>query len=154
MELWLAEYRRRIGGGEVPGAAPLFPVLGDDGKPLNKAFTPERLMASVKRWARRLEFPEGFCDRLTGHGFRAGGCSDAVNSGAMTKEEIQSQGRWKGDTYELYVHLAPGIVREALKEVSGVAALTGAERRSAQEADRERKLKEFIEDFIGKVRAA
>ena len=108
-----APSRPRQSCGRGTPDAPLFPDLDADGKPLGTHFEPMRLMGAVKEWMRALAFPDHFVGRLTVHGFRAGGCTDAINSGKMSKEEVQKQGRWTGATYEMYLHLAAVVVRES-----------------------------------------
>ena len=128
MERWLEHYRRASGGALAPDA-PLFPMLSESGAPLSEPFDPKKLLEQVRRWATDLGFPEDFVERLTVHGFRSGGCTDAINSGKMTKEEIQKQGRWSGPTYEMYVHLAASVVRESLRNTVTTAMRTPAELR-------------------------
>ena len=70
------------------------------------------------------------------HGFRSGGCSDAINAGKMSKEKIQKQGRWSGATYEMYVHLAASVVCDSLRDTVDAGMRTAAELRArASKAD-------------------
>ena len=127
MERWLDIYEHLLGHAIPPGA-PLFPVLEEDGSCTARSFEPASLMTTIKSWARALDFPEDFLNRLTFHGFRSGGCSDAINAGKMPKEQIQKQGRWSGHTYEMYIHLAAAVVCRSLFDTVGAASLTPGER--------------------------
>ena len=145
MERWLSCYRE-LCGGDPPSDAPLFPVIGADCRPRQSHLNPVTLLERFKRWLSQLGFPQDFIDRLTVHGFRSGGCSDAINSGRMSQEKIQKQGRWSGHTYEMYVHLAGSVVRESLLETIDTAILTPAERRALTAATSAR-VRAFIENF-------
>ena len=147
MERWL-EYYRHAQGGAVPPDAPLFPCLSSIGEPLDKHFHPKDLLVEVRRWCTCLEFDESFVGRLTVHGFRSGGCSDAINAGKMSKEKIQKQGRWSGATYEMYVHLAASVVCDSLRETVDVGMRTAAElRERASKADG--RIAAYIADLQG-----
>ena len=135
MERWL-EYYRHAQGGAVAHDAPLFPRLSALGKPLEQHFHPKDLLLEVRRWCTQLGFSEDFVERLTVHGFRSGGCSDAINAGKMSKEKIQKQGRWSGATYEMYVHLAASVVCDSLRDTVDAGMRTAAELRArASKAD-------------------
>ena len=147
MERWLAHYRA-ISGGSLAPDAPLFCELSALGTPTNTHFAPTALLVEVRRWATVLGFKPHFVERLTVHGFRSGGCSDAINSGKMTKEKIQKQGRWSGPTYEMYVHLAASIVRESLRESVTTAMRTPAELRAHASSAKSREAA-YLVDLLG-----
>ena len=135
MERWLKYYRRAAHCELAPGD-PLFPDLDAAGRPRSTHFEPTELLGAVRSWATQLDFPEHFIERLTVHGFRSGGCSDAINSGKMDKEKIQKQGRWSGATYDMYIHLAASVVRDSLRDSVMSAMRTPAElRENASVAD-------------------
>ena len=147
MERWLAHYRA-ISGGSLVSDAPLFCVMSALGTPTNTHYAPTALLVEVRRWATVLWFKPHFVERLTAHGFRSGGCSDAINSGKMTKEKIQKQGRWSGPTHEMYVHLAASIVRDSLRESVTTAMHTPAELRAHASSAKSREAA-YLVDLLG-----
>ena len=92
----------------------------------------KKFAEKIKGWCRDVGFPESFYSRVTLHGFRSGGCSDAINSG-MSKDQVKVQGRWSGYAVDTYIHLCGTLVRRALEEVVNEAALTTSERLDAEQ---------------------
>ena len=134
MHEWL-KCLRHLHGGAVPPTAHLFPELTDEGTPLDRAASADEFQALLRRWARDAGLPESFTERITLHGFRSGGCSDAVNSGRLSIQEIMRQGRWTSHCFEMYIHMHAGIVRENFRKATCDAALTVTERGAAKEAE-------------------
>ena len=114
-------------GGEVEPMDPLFPCIGARGQVLPQAAGPDGLMERIKRWSHELGFADEFVERLTPHGFRSGGCTDAINSGKMTDHKIRSQGRWSSHAYEMYIHLSARGIRGSLRDVIRSASRTVTE---------------------------
>jgi hypothetical protein len=65
---------------------------------------------------------------VTLHGFRSGGCTDAINSGKMTIYQIKAQGRWSSQAVEMYIHHSSKLVRDTLAEVIDEAGLSTGEK--------------------------
>ena len=131
MKRWLLLYQDATDGAlaEHPDW-PLFPKLDEHGTPTLEEATPDGLQATIRAWLSSVGLPAAFVDRVTLHGFRSGGCTDAINSKIMTSREIQRQGRWSSDAFEMYVHLKADAVRETLRDVIAEIALTRAERKT------------------------
>ena len=126
MARWLSVYRD-MAGGDLDPQAPLFPEIDDSGSLGTRGESIQSLMAAVKGWARAVRLPAEFVERLTPHGFRSGGCSDAINSG-VSHEEIRLQGRWTSHAYEMYIHLNSAAVRASFARVLKHAATCAADR--------------------------
>ena len=46
----------------------------------------DTFQSTIRRWVRAVVgLPDEFASRITLHGFRTGGCSDAINSGASVQ---------------------------------------------------------------------
>ena len=131
MQQWLLHYQRLAGVqlADYP-MWPLFPELDDGGLPTRGDASSDGLQATVRRWVAAVGLPEAFVERVTLHGFRSGGCSDAVNSGEMSAHEIRDQGRWTSNAFQMYIHLKADAVRETLRDVINEMALTRAEKKS------------------------
>ena len=105
---------------------PLFPAIDRGGRPTATTASADTFKLQLRAWASELGLPEAFCRRITLHGFRSGGCSDAYNAG-MKIEQIMEQGRWTSFAVHAYLHMRHGLVRRALEEVVTFAALTASE---------------------------
>ncbi|KAJ7733397.1 DNA breaking-rejoining enzyme, partial [Mycena maculata] len=83
-----------------PGSAPLFEGL--DGKPLHyKVFVAGIRTALTAAGI----YPSGF----VGHSFRRGAASEAAAAG-YSDYEIQLLGRWRSDSYKLYIENSPSRI--------------------------------------------
>ena len=102
----------------------------------------------MRRWTRSVGLPEEFCVRVTLHGFRSGGCTDAVNAG-MDIYHIMEQGRWSSRAVEMYMHLRAGLVRTSLADVVRRAGLIGSERDqlSTNQQQQQLMLKTWYDDY-------
>jgi hypothetical protein len=156
VDLWLApgyamarwrELYARLKGGSVPPTAPLFPTVDNRGRPTSTAAGPDGLMDRIRRWSLALGFPTEFVERLTPHGFRSGGCTDAINSGVMTDHQIRSQGRWSSHAYEMYIHLHARGIRTSLRDVITEASRT-PEERGADEKEKFALFKRWLDDAV------
>jgi hypothetical protein len=136
MDQWL-RCLRHLHGGTIPPMAALFPALEDDGTLGSKAADADVFKEMLRVRVRAAGFPASFADRITLHGFRSGGCSDAVNSGRCTVQEIMRQGRWTSHCFEMYIHMHADLVRNTFREVACDAALSLSERTA--KADEERR---------------
>ena len=74
-----------------PASSPLFQFQ-------DKAFTREYLVQALRSGLRAV----GVRGNYSGHSFRRGAATTAKNSGLL-EEDIQTLGRWKADSYQLYI---------------------------------------------------
>ena len=136
---WMVQLRR-LHGGTIPATAELFPEVRDDASVGTRMAQADAFLLTVRGWARVCGLPDSFCDRLTLHGFRSGGCSDAVNSGRATVQEIMRQGRWTSHCFEMYIHMHAELVRDTFRQVTCDASLTLSERASASAEEEKMKV--------------
>ena len=108
----------------APATAELFPEVRDDASLWTRMVQADAFLPTLRGWARFCDLPDSFCHRLTLHGFRSGGCSDAVNSGRATVQEIMRQGRWTSHCLEMYIHMHAELVRDTFRQVTCDASLT------------------------------
>ena len=74
---------------------PLFQVQ-------NKAFTRDYLVQALRNGLRAI----GVRGNYSGQSFRRGAATMAKDSGLL-EEDIQTLGRWKSDSYQLYIQIHP-----------------------------------------------
>jgi hypothetical protein len=127
MAKWLEAYDRLMGG-ECDPQRPLFPEFNGAGKPTLAVASSANFQATLRRWCSEVGLPGEFSDRVTLHGFRSGGCTDAINSGKMTIYQIKAQGRWSSQAVEMYIHHSSKLVRDTLAEVIDEAGLSTGEK--------------------------
>ena len=65
----------------------------------------------------------------------------------MSHDKIQKQGRWSGHAFEMYIHLAASVMREAVLETVDIASLTAAERRALTDHHKGR-VRNFVEQGL------
>ena len=75
----------------LPPTAPLFQTF-------NNSFSREYFISALRSGLRGL----GIDGNYSGHSFRRGAATSAQQAG-LTKEEIQLLGRWKSDSWQLYI---------------------------------------------------
>ena len=84
----------------APLSAPLFQIGG--------SFTRQRLTGTL----RETLAAEGIHGNYTGHSFRRGAATSAREAG-LSEDEIQLLGRWKSDSYRLYIVTHPARILAA-----------------------------------------
>ena len=145
MSEWRRCYEAGMPGG-VAADAPMFPSIRDDGTITGAADPPKRLQASLRVWAREVGFPEEFAALITLHGFRSGGCTDAINDG-MDPLDIKRQGRWSGPAFEMYAHLCHAAVRAAFERVVRRQAMTAVEARAAEQQREGARMQQWFDAY-------
>ena len=149
MNQWLAFYRQQLGPGRADDQQlPLFPTIDERCQPTARVASSKKFQDTMRRWTRSVGLPEEFCVRVTLHGFRSGGCTDAINAG-MDIYQIMEQGRWSSRAVEMYMHLRAGLVRTSLADVVRRAGLIGSERKqlSTNQQQQQLMLKTWYDDY-------
>ena len=146
MSEWL-KCLRHLSGGTIENDALLFPSILDDGTRGTSLASLDAFQSTIRKWVRTVGLPDEFASRITLHGFRSGGCSDAINSGASV-QYIMVQGRWTSHCFEMYIHLRTDVIRTTFREVTQHAAQTASERSASEHARTQRRLEELRGDML------
>ena len=111
---------------------PLFPETESDGNVvLGVAMHEDNFLKNLRRRASAAKLPEWLVKRVTLHGFRAGGATDAFRlrgDNPQTVAYIKRQGRWSSDCYEIYIRLRRDNIVDMFDAILREACLTDNER--------------------------
>jgi hypothetical protein len=135
----------------LPAGAQLFPAITNGGRLRAAEASHEAFRDQIRLWTASVGFPEEFWSRVTLHGFRSGGCSDAVNSGRCTDREIKRQGRWASACFEMYIHMRADLVRDTFLAVTNRAAMVSSELSAADTASQADTMRRWQEASLAEI---
>ena len=144
MSRWRACYASLLGAAPGPDL-PLFPVIGAGGKPTATPCPPAALQQRLRGLCPLVGLPPAFSARLTYHGFRSGGCTDAVRAGTNSAT-IQHQGRWSSEAFKMYIHCYGDIMRSTFEAVIRKTTQTRGERTFSDQARTYQTIKQWFRD--------